>query len=104
MVLSDTVARKGKKRDRPGHLFQGRYKAILVERTIFDRYNIVNDKDLRLATQSQETYLQAQMGTITGTMGKSGETVRSTGQAQVVDFIGGAREGTRTPTGNPTGS
>ena len=37
-------------------------------RTIFDRYNIVNDEDLRLATQRQETYLQAQMGTVSGTI------------------------------------
>ena len=73
-------------------------------RTIFDRYNIVNDEDLRLATQRQEVYQKSQTITKTVTMGENGETVRSAGQAQVVDFTGGAREGTRTPTGNPTGS
>jgi len=73
-------------------------------RTIFDRYNIVDEQDLKLATQRQEVYLQAQMGTVAGTMAESGGTVRGTGRAQIVDFIGGAREGTRTPTGYPTGS
>jgi integrase len=37
-------------------------------RSVFERYNIVSDTDLRLATQKQETYLQAQTGTITGTV------------------------------------
>ena len=66
-------------------------------RAVFDRYDIVDDKDLRLATERQEAYLRAQMGTILGTMGKSGENVRGTEKAQVIEITGaGGRNRTDT--------
>lgn len=37
-------------------------------RSVFDRYNIVSDEDLRLAAVKHEEYIRAQMGTISGTV------------------------------------
>ena len=37
-------------------------------RSVFERYNIVNDADLKLAAQKQEHYLQAQKDTISSTV------------------------------------
>lgn len=50
-------------------------------RAVFDRYNIVNDTDLRLAAQRQQAYLKSCAGTVLGTIHDLSEKKESSSNA-----------------------
>jgi integrase len=57
-------------------------------RSVFERYNIVSDTDLRLAAQKQQAYLEAQTGTVLGTIADFDLKQNLKQTSQVADVIG----------------
>jgi len=76
-------------------------------RAIFDRYHIVNEEDLRQASEmvlqlhkkGKEKVLRAQFGHNLGTIGNQAELTDGSDNAQPIDFNGAGGEN-RTPTGS----
>jgi hypothetical protein len=60
---------------------------------VFDRYNIVDDRDLKQAAAKQEAYLRGLRVTKPAKVEQSGLSGRRTRRAQLVDNINGARGG-----------
>jgi hypothetical protein len=72
-------------------------------RSVFERYNIVSDEDLKFAAARREQYHRAQMGTISGTIAHPSNKKGADRIGQPLDIAGAGGENRTLMGARPTG-